>query len=115
METKPVKRKPGRPRKNKTTTGSLPSEELDKELVTVVDPVPLSQRRTVKDSFKEGLQDKDDSIHFNFGLMPGNSYRCLDCRDGFVLSQQAKLVCPSCGSKKLVPHSSDIVREEDTR
>ncbi len=71
---------------------------------------PLSQRRIIKDSYKENRAKRDDSVHFNFGFLPGNSYRCLDCREGFVVFEGMGLACIECGSTNLVPHSTDFVR-----
>ena len=71
---------------------------------------PLSQRRVIKDSYKEKRAKRDDSVHFNFGFMPGNSFRCLDCREGFTLFQGADIVCGKCGSTNLVEHSREFVR-----
>jgi len=67
---------------------------------------PLSERRVIKNSYRK----KDEDIHFNMGFMPGNSYRCQKCRNGFALAQQAEVRCPNCGSTDLKPHSSDIIR-----
>ena len=66
----------------------------------------LSQRRVIKDTkFKK----KEEEVHFNMGFMPGNSFRCTKCRNGFALPHGAEEKCPNCKSKKLVPHSTDII------
>jgi DNA-directed RNA polymerase subunit RPC12/RpoP len=70
---------------------------------------PLSERRVIKDSFKKNT---DDSVKFNMGFMPGNSYRCKDCRAGFTLIQgtDEEVKCLECGSANVVPHADDPVR-----
>jgi rubrerythrin len=65
----------------------------------------LSERRIVKDSYKKN----EEAVHFNMGFMPGNSFRCKSCRAGFALEQETKKVCPNCGSRNLVPHSTDLL------
>lgn len=67
---------------------------------------PLSERRVIKDSYKK----KEELVHFNMGFMPGNSFRCQDCREGFAVPQGDALICPKCKSTNLKPHSSDVVR-----
>lgn len=67
---------------------------------------PLSSRRIIKDSYRK----REEEVHFNMGFMPGNSWRCQSCRNGFALLQGTELKCPNCGSKDLKPHSSDIIR-----
>lgn len=72
---------------------------------------PLSERRVIKDSFKKNK--KEDDVKFNMGFMPGNSYRCLDCRAGFTLIQgteEEEVKCLECGSANVVPHADDPIR-----
>ena len=110
--------KRGRPPKITPNTGDKVIDIETMEPVIVVEnqrqkrrmEPPLSQRRIIKDSYKEKRAKRDDSVHFNMGFMPGNSWRCLACREGFSLDQAAKLICPKCGSADLTEHSREFVR-----
>lgn len=75
---------------------------------------PLSERRTIKDSYKAKREADEKSgkndVKFNMGFMPGNSFRCKDCRAGFSLIQGTPEKCLECGSSNLIPHAEDPIR-----
>ena len=66
----------------------------------------LSERRVIVDN---KYKKKEEQIKFNMGLMPGNSWRCQDCRNGFAVMGAARPKCPNCNSTNLKPHSEDIL------
>jgi rubrerythrin len=70
----------------------------------------LSKTRVIKDSRKEtGVAE--EAVHFNEGFMPGNSYRCNGCKEGFMIPPGYPVQCPHCDSKDLAPHSENWVND----
>ncbi len=56
-----------------------------------------------------------ESIYFNAGLMPENSWRCLDCKKGFTLTHKHLInLCPFCGSDDLIEyHKAKLAEQVD--
>ena len=56
-----------------------------------------------------------ESIYFNAGLMPENSWRCMDCKKGFTLTHKHLIrLCPFCGSDDLVEyHKAKLADQVD--
>lgn len=70
-------------------------------------PAPGAEsRRTIVDT---KYKKRDEEVHFNFGFMPSLSYRCLDCRAGFVDWEKTGK-CLECGSMNITEHSKEPVR-----
>jgi len=73
-------------------------------------PGDLSSRRTIINNFKPKPLE---SIYFNSGLMPENSWRCLDCKSGFTLTYHHLIkLCPDCGSDNLIEYNKAKLAEQ---
>lgn len=71
----------------------------------------LSAARVIKDDRKAHPEKyAEEEVKFNSGLMPGNSYRCGGCGEGFMIPPGYPLQCPHCQSTNLTPHAESIVR-----
>lgn len=58
---------------------------------------------------------EQESIYFNSGLMPENSWRCIGCKKGFTLTHQHLIkLCPFCGSDDLIEyHKAKLADQVD--
>lgn len=68
----------------------------------------LSKTRVIKDKRKE-QGSEEEAVKFNEGFMPGNSYRCNGCSEGFMIPPGYPVQCPHCESTALTPHSESWV------
>lgn len=70
----------------------------------------LSAARVIKDSRKATPEKyTEEAVTFNSGLMPGNSYRCNKCKEGFMIPPEYPMQCPHCDSHDLTPHAEAMV------
>lgn len=63
----------------------------------------LSKTRKVIDSRKDKVFDEE--VKFNSGVMPSNSFRCNNCKEGFMIPPGYPIQCPHCDSHDLRPHA----------
>jgi hypothetical protein len=72
--------------------------------------VPNHERNIIINSKKP---PEPEPIYFNSGLMPENSWRCLDCTEGFTLTHRHIIkLCPKCGSDDLIEYHKAKLAEQ---